>query len=65
MKEAKKKSTKKKIRDLLRSIEKDTDPEVSKAKQLKLDKLKILKGLALKTTKAWDKYKTIRFFGRF
>ena len=59
----KKKSLKKKIHDLNRSINVTTDNEALEAKKEELRRLKILKKLTLKNARTFQKYKTIRFFG--
>lgn len=60
----KKKSLKKRIRDLNRSIALTTEPELLLTKQNQLEKLKIRKRLAIKNPKLYERYKPVKFFGK-
>lgn len=60
----KKKTLKKKIRDLKRSIEATQEPELKKQKEEYLHKLKLMKKLTLHKPALWEKYKSIKFFER-
>lgn len=60
----KKKSIKKRIQDLKRTMQHTTDPESLTQKKAYLKKLKTLKRLAIKKQHLITKYKNIRFFER-
>jgi len=51
------------MRDLTRTLARTEDPEVALQKEAKVEELKLMRKLVLKTTNLYGKYKAIRFFG--
>jgi hypothetical protein len=64
MEVSKRKSLRKRMRDLKRTLSRTDNPEIATQKEAKVEELKLMRKLVLKTTNLYGKYKTIRFFGR-
>lgn len=63
MEVSKRKSLRKRMRDLKRTLDRTEDAEIVQKKQEKLNDLKAMRKLVLKTTNLYGRYKAIRFFG--
>lgn len=60
-----KKSLKKRIRDLEKSLTRTPDEQQKLEKEQLLKKLQILKKLTIKNPQNWGQYKAVKFFGDF